>query len=299
MARVWAELTEEELLLLWQIWALTNNTIFYRDNSWIVQSVALWANGTYFKSTWITWVPTFWAIAWGWETNTASNVWTAWVWVFKQKTWVDLEFKKINAWSTAITITDDVANNEVDIDFASWVATLDNITQITNRSHTLLTDIWTNTHTQIDTHIANVTTNPHNVTKTNVWLWNVDNTSDSTKNAATVTLSNKRITERVNTIASSATPTPAWDTTDMFTVTALAVWATFAAPTWTPTDWQVLLIRIKDNWTARSLAWNAIYRASSDLALPTTTVLSKTLYLQFVYNSADSKFDLLGLLNNF
>lgn len=134
--------------------------------------------------------------------------------------------------------------------------------------------------------------------KTLVWLANVDNTSDATKNSATVTLTNKRITERVNTIASSATPTPAWDTTDEFTVTALAVNATFAAPTGTPTEWQVLLIRIKDNATARTLAWNAIYRASSDLALPTTTIISKTLYLQFVYNSDSSTWDLLGLLNN-
>ena len=114
----------------------------------------------------------------------------------------------------------------------------------------------------------------------------------------TVTLTNKRITERTNTITSSATPTPAWDTTDVFTVTALAADAAFAAPTGTPTNWQVLLIRIKDNATARALTWNAIYRASTDLALPTTTVISKTLYLQFVYNSTDSKWDLLGLLNN-
>ena len=113
------------------------------------------------------------------------------------------------------------------------------------------------------------------------------------------TLTNKTITTRTNTITSSTTPTPIWDTTDEFTVTALAVWATFAAPTWTPTEWQVLLIRIKDNATAQTLAWNSIYRASSDLALPTTTIISKTLYLQFVYHSTDSKFDLLWLLDNF
>lgn len=50
------------------------------------------------------------------EANTASNVGTAGVGVFKQKTGVDLEFKKVNTGSTKITITDDVANSEVDID---------------------------------------------------------------------------------------------------------------------------------------------------------------------------------------
>lgn len=50
------------------------------------------------------------------ENNTASNVGTAGVGIFKQKAGVDLEFKKINAGSTKITVTDDVANNEVDID---------------------------------------------------------------------------------------------------------------------------------------------------------------------------------------
>lgn len=52
--------------------------------------------------------------------------------------------------------------------------------------HTLLTNIGTNTHAQIDTHIAN-TSNPHSVTKTQVGLWNVDNTSDLNKPISTAT----------------------------------------------------------------------------------------------------------------
>jgi len=54
----------------------------------------------------------------GGEANTASNVGTAGVGVFKQKTGIDLEFKKINAGSTKVTITDDVGNDEVDVDVA-------------------------------------------------------------------------------------------------------------------------------------------------------------------------------------
>lgn len=119
----------------------------------------------------------------------------------------------------------------------------------------------------------------------------VDNTGKVTTTGGIVT--------RTATVTTSATPTPNADTTDLYTVTALAEAATFGAPTGTPSEGQKLMIRIKDNATARALAWNAIYRASSDLALPSTTILSKTLYLGFVYNNTDTKWDLLSVLNNF
>lgn len=105
--------------------------------------------------------------------------------------------------------------------------------------------------------------------------------------------------KRVTSEASNATPTPNVDTTDVHIITALAAGATFGAPTGTPTQGQQLIIRIKDNGTARALNWNAAYRASSDLALPTTTILSKTIYLGFIWNSTDSKWDLLAKLDNF
>jgi hypothetical protein len=52
----------------------------------------------------------------------------------------------------------------------------------------------------------------------------------------TATLTNKRVTPRVNTVTSSATITPTGDVSDLYTVTALATNATIAAPTGTPTD---------------------------------------------------------------
>ena len=134
------------------------------------------------------------------------------------------------------------------------------------------------------------------LTKSDVGLDNVDNTSDTTKNSASTTLTNKRITPRITTDASSGTPTPDSDSSDLYTVTALAVDATIGAPTGTPTDGQKLLIRIKDNGSARTLAWNAAYRAIN-VTLPLTTVASKTIYIGAVYNDADSKWDVLAVGN--
>jgi hypothetical protein len=111
---------------------------------------------------------------------------------------------------------------------------------------------------------------------------------------ATQTLTNKAIVPRETTVASSATPTPNADTTDIYTVTALAAAATFGAPTGTPVQGQKLIVRIKDNGTARALAFNAIYRPLGN-ALPTTTSLSKTMYLGLIYNSTDTKWDLVAV----
>jgi len=73
----------------------------------------------------------------GGETNTASNVGTAGVGVFKQKTGVDFEFKKINAGSTAITITDDTGNDEIDIDVDEANFDLDSmVSATTNKVYT-------------------------------------------------------------------------------------------------------------------------------------------------------------------
>jgi hypothetical protein len=117
--------------------------------------------------------------------------------------------------------------------------------------------------------------------------------------AATQTLTNKRITKRVTTNTSSATPTPNSDTSDVYTVTALGEAATFGAPTGTPTNTQTLVIRVEDDGTARALDFNTAYRFSTDLPKPTTTVLGKVLYMGFIYNSTDSKWDCLVILNNF
>ena len=97
---------------------------------------------------------------------------------------------------------------------------------------------------------------------------------------------------RVQTVTSSATVTPL-STNDLVIITAQAVGLTLANPTGTFTEGQALMIRIKDNATARTIAFDTNYRAIG-VTLPTTTVISKTLYLGIIYNSTDSKWDIIG-----
>lgn len=89
---------------------------------------------------------------------------------------------------------------------------------------------------------------------------------------------------RVTGAVSSATPTPDADSTDLYSLTALAAAAAFGNPTGTPVNGQPLQIRIKDNGTARGLTWGTAYVAGG-VALPTITVLSKILTLGFIYNT--------------
>jgi hypothetical protein len=128
-------------------------------------------------------------------------------------------------------------------------------------------------------------------------------TTDITVTAdSTTTFSNKRINPRIVTAASYTTDTgTALDvsTCDIFQVTAQAGALKLNNPSGTPVAGQKLIVRIKDNGTARALTYDTQFRASSDLALPSTTVVNKTLYMGFIYNATDTKWDLLAVLNNF
>ena len=154
-------------------------------------------------------------------------------------------------------------------------------------------------------NVANTFTSLFTNTNTASRTYTLQDSSDTLVGRATTdTLTNKTLISTTNVIsentttASSATPTPTGGSLrNYFTVTALATAPTFAAPSGSPVDGNLLLIRIKDNWTARALAWNAIYRAG-DTTLPTTTVISKTMYLLFVYNGADSKWDIISKDDN-
>jgi hypothetical protein len=113
------------------------------------------------------------------------------------------------------------------------------------------------------------------------------------------TFTNKRITARVNSAASTTSPW-AWnsDSYDEQCFTALANALTINADAGTPTDGQKTIFRFKDNGTARALTWTTgtskSFRAVGVL-LPTTTTISKTLYVGCIYNTADSRWDVLAV----
>jgi hypothetical protein len=123
-----------------------------------------------------------------------------------------------------------------------------------------------------------------------------DTTNASNITAGTISV---RVNPRTNTTASTASLTINSDTTDVYTVTALAANLTINSPSGTPVNGQRLMLRLKDNGTSRTLTFNAIFRASGTLALPTATTTSKTQYNLFVWNSTDSKWDFLSWLDNF
>ncbi len=107
--------------------------------------------------------------------------------------------------------------------------------------------------------------------------------------AGTETLTNKRVSKRVQTITSTATLTPSWDTDDNIFITAQASNITIANPTGTPVNGQTIMIRIKFN-AVYTITYGTNYRAFV-AALPTAGVAGKTLFLGLIANTTDSKVD--------
>jgi hypothetical protein len=119
---------------------------------------------------------------------------------------------------------------------------------------------------------------------TNVQAWDADLDTWATKTPPsgtavgttdTQTLTNKRVTSRVGTTASSATPSIDCDIYDAYDITALAAAITSVTITGTPTHDQTLSIRIKDNGTARAMATGSSIISSGVASWPTTTAISK------------------------
>jgi hypothetical protein len=114
--------------------------------------------------------------------------------------------------------------------------------------------------------------------------------------SAQLTSTFSQLKPRTVEVASTGSVAPNVDIVDMVIITAQAATLTLNAPTTSTsiTNGQKLTYRIKDNGTARSLSYNGVFRAFGS-ALPTTTTISKTLYLGAIYNSNDTKWDVVAV----
>jgi hypothetical protein len=97
----------------------------------------------------------------------------------------------------------------------------------------------------------------------------------------------------IQAVASAATVTPTFSD-DMVKVTAQAVALAFANPTGTAIPGFAMAIRIKDNGTSRAITYGTQYRAIG-VTLPVATVPGKLLYIGMVYNSDDTKWDVVSV----
>lgn len=106
--------------------------------------------------------------------------------------------------------------------------------------------------------------------------------------AFTQSLTNKNITPRNVAVTQAAAPSWNCDNGDIFTIDALAqaITSMTSGQSGTPVDRQEIDFEITDSGTARGITWGANFLGSSGTALPSTTVLGKTLYVKFRYNGS-------------
>ena len=100
---------------------------------------------------------------------------------------------------------------------------------------------------------------------------------------------------RSESITTVATLTPDPDQKDIVTVSAQAEALVVAnpSPAYTVVNGQKFILRIKADGSVRTITWGDEYRAIQS-SLPSSTTASKTLYLGFIYNAPDTKWDLVA-----
>lgn len=103
--------------------------------------------------------------------------------------------------------------------------------------------------------------------------------------SSTTTFTNKRLTARIGTTTSNATPTINTDNVDIYSLTAQAADITSFTTnlSGTPVNGDQLEIRITGT-AARAITWGTGFVAGP-VALPTTTTTTKTLYVYFEFDS--------------
>ena len=100
---------------------------------------------------------------------------------------------------------------------------------------------------------------------------------------------------RVSTTTSTASITPDVSAYDQYSVTAQAVSLTINAPVGSPADGAKLVFRILDNGVSQTISWNATFTVVG-VSLPTSTTASKITYVGCIYNSANTRWDVIAVV---
>jgi hypothetical protein len=119
-------------------------------------------------------------------------------------------------------------------------------------------------------------------------------TGNITGGNITGTITSSRINPRTSSTASTTSMTPDISAFDQYNLTALAANITINAPTGTPVDGNKLMFRILDNGVTRTLTWNATYTVIG-VTLPVATTANKMTYVGCIYNSANTRWDVLAV----
>lgn len=145
-----------------------------------------------------------------------------------------------------------------------------------------VTTVPTTTPTQFGQYISTDTTNGQ--------LWTYDNTNKRWRYSS----GHKSVVS----ITTASSYTLNTDSYNALSITALASTINTISASGTPSNFDSLIIRIKDNGTSQTVAWDATKFVSQGIVLPTATVAGKTMTIGFLYNSVSSVFGAVAYVHD-
>jgi hypothetical protein len=161
----------------------------------------------------------------------------------------------------------------------------------TNTGDQNLSDL-VNNYRQVNGHRLNTDVI---VTKADVGLGSVDNTSDSYKNQATYTLTNKRILPRIYLNSTVTSLTPSLASYDIYELVSQSTAISINMSVTGHYDGEIIEIRIRDNGSSRAITWTGNVAAKAGIPLPTATSSGKVMTMILELFAAYGTWNLMAL----